>query len=93
MNNYFTSFRLGLLCHLGVSNIRATGVLNKNGLRKSTIIGHKQLQKKTKATLTVVGCSCNRAVYIASSKSSEPKRFARRLNKVERKYIQEQQPN
>ena len=104
MNNYFTSFRLGLLCHLGVSNIRATGVLNKNGLRKSTIIGHKQLQKKTKeldhleqnisskkssATLTVVGCSCNRAVYIASSKSSEPKRFARRLNKVERKYIQD----
>ena len=35
----------------------------------------------------------NRAVYIAYPKSSESKRFVRRLNKVERKYIQEQQPN
>ena len=30
-DNYFTSFRL--FTHLGVSNIRATGVLNKNRLR------------------------------------------------------------
>ena len=43
-NNYFTSFRL--LTHLGVNNIPATGVLNKNRLRKCTIIGDKQLQKK-----------------------------------------------
>ena len=35
----------------------------------------------------------NSKVYITSSKSSEPKRFVRRLNKFERKYIQEQQPN
>ena len=42
MDNYFTSFRL--LTHLGVNNIRATGVPNKNRLR--TIIGEKQLQKK-----------------------------------------------
>ena len=46
MNNYFTSFRVGLLTHLGVSNIRATGVLNKNGLSKSLITGYKQLQKQ-----------------------------------------------
>ena len=32
-------------------------------------------------------------VYIASSESCEPKRFVRCWNKVERKYIQEQQPN
>ena len=44
MYNYFTSFRL--LTHLGVNNIRATRVLNKNRLRKCTIIGEKQLQKK-----------------------------------------------
>ena len=31
-------------------------------------------------------------VYIASSKSSEPKRFVQRFNKVERKYIQQKQP-
>ena len=44
MHNYFTSFHL-LTCH-GVNNIRATHVLNKNRLRKCTIIGVKQLQKK-----------------------------------------------
>ena len=42
-NNYFTSFRL--FTHLGVNNIRADGVLKKR-LRKCTIIGDKQLQKK-----------------------------------------------
>ena len=35
----------------------------------------------------------SRAVYIASSKYFEPKRFVRCWSKVERKYIQEQQPN
>ena len=44
MVNYFTSFRL--LTHHGVNNIQATGVPNKNKLRKCTIIGGKQLQKK-----------------------------------------------
>ena len=44
MDNYFTSFRL--LTHLGVNNTQATRVLNKNMLRKCTIIGDKQLQKK-----------------------------------------------
>ena len=33
------------------------------------------------------------AVYIASYESCEPKRFSRCCNKVERKYIQEPQPN
>ena len=41
MDNYFTSFRL--LTHLGVNKVRATGVLNKNRLRKCTITGDKQL--------------------------------------------------
>ena len=44
MNNYFISLRL--LTHLGVNNIRATGVFNKNRLRKCTIIGDKQPQEK-----------------------------------------------
>ena len=45
-NNYFTTFHL--LTYLGVNNIRATRVLNKNRLCKRTIIGDKQLQKKKK---------------------------------------------
>ena len=46
MYNYFTFFRL--LTHLGVNNNknRATGMLNKNRIRKSTITGDKQLKKK-----------------------------------------------
>ena len=44
MDNYLTSFRL--FTHLGVNNIQATRVLNKNRLRKCTIIGDKQLPKK-----------------------------------------------
>ena len=44
IDNYFTFFRLAT--HLGVNNIRATGVLNKYRIRKCTIIGEKQLQKK-----------------------------------------------
>ena len=44
MDNYLTSFRL--LTHLGVNNIRATGVLNKNMIRKCTIFRDKQRQKK-----------------------------------------------
>ena len=35
-----------MLTHLGVNNIQATTVLYKNRLRKCTIIGEKQLQKK-----------------------------------------------
>ena len=44
MDSYFTFFRL--LTHLEANNVGATGVLNKNRLRKCTIIGDKQLQKK-----------------------------------------------
>ena len=99
VENYFTSFRR--FTRLRVNNIRATGVLDKNRLRKC-IIGDKQLQKresghfeqrsssKKTATLTVVGSNNSRAVYIASSESCEPKRFAHCWNKVERKYIREQ---
>ena len=45
MNICFTSFRL--LTHLGVNNIWATGVFNKNRLRNCTIVKEKkQPQKK-----------------------------------------------
>ena len=55
--------------------------------------GQHTSSKKWSATLTVVGLNNKRAVYIASSKFSEPKRFVRRLNKFGGKYIQEQQLN
>ena len=54
---------------------------------------HRTLSKKNRAILTVVCLNGNRVVYIASSKFSEPKRFVRRLNKVEGKCIQEQASN
>ena len=49
MNNYVTCFRM--LTHLGVNNIWATGVLSKNRLRKCTIVGDKQPQKRNVDTL------------------------------------------
>ena len=102
MNNYFTSFPL--LTHLEVNNIHGTGVLNKYSLRKCTIIGVKQVQKRDMVNLNSAhqakkwssfdsGWNNIKVVYIASFKSSEPKRFVRHLNKVERKHIQEHQPN
>ena len=72
----------------------------KNRLCKCNITGDKQLQNeerghfvKTSVILTVVGENDSREVYIASSESYVPKRFVRCLNKVERKYSQEQQLN
>ena len=44
IDNYFKCFRL--LTQLGVNNIRATRVFNKNKLSKCTIIEDKQLLKK-----------------------------------------------
>ena len=98
MINYFTSFRL--LSHDGFNNIQATGVINKNSFREGTIIEDKQLQKKerdhfeqptsrknSRMTLTVVDRNNNGVVYIAFSQSFQSKRFVRRLNKVEKKYI------
>ena len=49
--------------------------------------------KKSSVNLTMVGLSSNRGVYPTSSKFSEAKKFVWRLNKVQGKYIQEQQPN
>ena len=43
--------------------------------------------------MTVLGYNNSSAVYIGSSKFCEPKRIFRCWNKVERKRIQEQQPN
>ena len=81
MNNYFTSFRVGLLTHLGVSNIRATGVLNKKWVIQ--IPNHwVQTAAKTGTWLPWTvhikqkkQCNFDRMVYIASSKFSGPKRF------------------
>ena len=85
MNNYFTTFRL-------FNIIWATRVLNKNRLCKCIFLGDKNPEKKECCHFeqrTVVGLNDNRVVGIAFSKISEPKRFARRLNKVQGKYIQE----
>ena len=88
MDNYFISFRL--LTHIGVNNIRATRVLNKNRLH---IIRDKHMQKSIKqksiVTLTVFGWNNSSAIYIASSESCETNTFVRCWNKVEKKYIQE----
>ena len=45
----FISFYL--FTHLGVNNVRATVVLNKNRLSKCTMIGDNQLQDRNVATL------------------------------------------
>ena len=87
IDKYFTSFRL--FTHLGVNNVRATRVLNKNRLRKCTIIADKQRKKKKKkrtwplwtahikqkssVTLIEVGWNDISAIYISSSESCEPK--------------------
>ena len=49
--------------------------------------------KKSSVTLAVFSQHNSKAVYIASSESCKPKRFSRCWDKVERKCIQEQQPN
>ena len=80
-------------------------MLNKNSLRKYTIVRDKQPQnrecdhfeqrtsikkkKKGSENLTVVCLRNNRAVCIASSNFFEPKRFVWHLNKVGGEYIQE----
>ena len=53
MDNYFTSFRL--LTHLEVNNIRTTGVLNKNRLRKCALsLGTNSCKKRNVAFLNSV---------------------------------------
>ena len=99
MDNYFTSFRL--LTHLGINNIRATRLPNKNRLRKCFIIRDKQLQQKERGHFEIALIkqktrnfrSFYREIFVASTESCKPKRFVRCWNKVDRKYIQEQQPN
>ena len=51
------------------------------------------IKQKKQCNLAVVALNNNRVVHITSSKFSEPKRLVQRLNKVEGKYIQEEQPN
>ena len=101
-NNYFASFRL--LTHLGVDNIWATKIGYANALSLGTN-SRKKKKKKNEVTLHNVHQAKKQwkfgsgwferqqAVYIASSKFSEPKRFVRLLNKVQGKYIQQKQPN
>ena len=100
LENYFTSFCL--LTHLGVNNFEATGVLNKNTLRKCIITWDKQSQKKECGCFEQLPLSqkmrCKfgsgllerpHCVMHSFSKSSKPKRFVLSLNKIERNYIQE----
>ena len=70
-------------------------LLGTNSLKKKDCehFGQCTSSRKKQCNLTVVGLNNNRTVYIASSKFPEPKRFVRRLKKVEGKYIEEQQPN
>ena len=51
-----------------------------------------RIQQKS-SVICVVGQNNIRTVYIAFSESFQPKKFVRCWDKVERKYIQEQQPN
>ena len=90
-----------MLTYLGVNNIWAIGVLSKNRLRKCTIVGNKQPQKRNVDTLDSAH-QAKKAVQLwqwlvwttkERCKFSETKRFVWRLNKVEGKYIQEQQLN
>ena len=63
MDYYFTSFRL--LIHLGVNNILATGVLNKNRLHKWQMHNHwKQTAAKKEAFHFEQRTSSKKAVYL-----------------------------
>ena len=70
---------------IGYANALLLGTHSRKKRYADTLDSAHQA-KKNSATLTVVGLN-DRAVYIASSKFSEPKRFVRRLKKVEGKYI------
>ena len=76
-----------MLTHIGVNSIRARGGINKNRLRKYTIIREKQLQKRNVATLNsaphikqkrcetcVNGYTDSRALYIVSSEFCQSNR-------------------
>ena len=77
---------------IGYANALLLGT-NSRKKRNVDTLDRAHQAKKNSATLTVVGLNDNREVYIASSKFSEPKRFVRCMNKVERKYIEKQQLN
>ena len=101
IDNYFRSFRL--LTRLEANSIRATGVLNKNRIRKFMIIGKKQQQKKPNVAALSIAHPARKSsktlirttvgLFTQLSESYEPKILFGCWNKVERKYIQEQQPN
>ena len=54
---------------------------------------HKEKESEKRGEQRAKKQNDSRAVYIASSKSCEPKRLVRCWNKFERKHIREQQPN
>ena len=82
-------------------------MFNKNRLRKYTIIGDKQLQKKERGHFEQRSAHqaktlCNLCGWLERQQGAldgffwillTKQKFVRRWNKVERKYIQEQQPN
>ena len=95
MNKYFTSFRCFLhLFELATfeenvcsKKLEQTAVKKEQGYFEQK----SYLKQKSSESLTIIDWHVMRAVYIASFKFSESKRFVQRLNKVEQKYIQEEQ--
>ena len=96
MNIWITISHL-FVSHLGVNNI--TGYANAlslglpNNFQKRNVATLNSAHQTKNGSKFDSGWNNNSAVYIASSKSSESKGFVRRLNKVETKYIQEEQSN
>ena len=73
---------------MGYANTLTLGTTAAKKRNVVTLDGAHQARKQCN-----VNQDDNRAGYIAFSKSCKPKGFVRCWNKVEIKYIQEQQPN
>ena len=77
-----------------LNNANALSLGTKSFKKKGTLpIWTAHLKQKSSVTLTVVSKNDSRAVYVGSSESCEHKRCSLCWNKVEKKYIQEQQSN
>ena len=105
MNHYFTSFRLFVCLPLELTTFEQEVCSTKIGYANTLSSGTNSCKKRNVATLNsaahikqkrcetcVAGQNDSSELYIASSESCQ---HSRNLfwNKVERKYIQEQQPN
>ena len=74
------------------ANALALGTNSCKKRNVTTLNSAAHIQQKSSVTCAV-GQNDIRAVYIGFSESFQPKKFVRCCNKVERKYIQELQPN